>query len=314
MNRLRAATVSVADCDAAVARYERWFDYRVVERGHVGTASAAAWNAPASVGAACAVMQPASGAPVYLRFVENPRVPGYRPLRSYGWAALELCVQDVRAVHAALADGPFDIIGPPADNPALPTIYPMQVQGPDGEVVYLTQILQGGPGSGLPTAHSRVDALFIAVLASPDLPSTAAWIETQLGMRVAAPFAIPYRMLARAFDLPPGQLHTIATASDDAGDIGIELDQYPPAATARPMLHGHLPPGMAICTVVQTEPLPAWTRWLQLPSRQAGIVYGGSLSGLLATPEGALVEVILPDGSDVDGETNTRSEQAGTRP
>jgi hypothetical protein len=251
---------------------------------------------------------------VYLRFVEERPVPGYRPMRSVGWAALELCVQDVRAVHAALADSPFDIIGPPADNPGLPSIHPMQMQGPDGEVVYLTQILQGGEGSGLPTARSRVDALFIAVLASPDLPAVAAWFETHVGLRTATPVAIPYRMLARAFALPPGQLHTITTASDDTGEICIELDQYPPAATTRPMLPGHLPPGMAICTIVGAGPLPPGLRWLHTPRHQPGIVYGGERAGLLATPEGALVEMIVGDGVDAEVEPDDRAGEDRSRP
>lgn len=305
MNRLRAATLSVADCEAAALRYERWLDYRVVERGRISVALATAWDAPAAAGAPCVVMQPASGSSVFLRLVQSPTVATHAPLRSYGWAAIELCVQDVRAVHAALRDGPFEIIGPPADNPSLPSIYPMQVRGPDGEIVFLTQILQGGPGSGLPTARSRVDAPFIAVLAARDLAATAAWFETRLGLRVATPIAIPYRMLTRSFSLPTDHLHTITTASDEAGDICIEIDQYPMAAIERPALSGHLAPGMSICTLMrQVATYPAVeaddTRWLQPPCRHEGIVYGGARSGVLVTPDGALVELLLDDvGDDV---------------
>ena len=35
---------------------------------------------------------------------------------------------------------PFEIIGPPREIDGVPAIYPLQVRGPDEEIVYLTQI------------------------------------------------------------------------------------------------------------------------------------------------------------------------------
>jgi hypothetical protein len=247
------------------------------------------------------VMQPASGTPVFLRFVDAPRIPAYRALRSFGWAALELCVQDVQAVARSLIDSPFEMIGPPADVPGLPSIYPMQVEGPDGEVLYLTQILRGGVGSGLPTARSPVDALFIAVLACADMAGSAAWFGAQFGLSVASPVSISYRMLARAFDLPREQLHALTTASDSGGDICLEFDQYPAAATARPRQGGHLPAGMAICTLTHPDPQAIEGPWHSALARHPGRVYHGRLSGTLLTPEGALVEVVESEGDDEPG-------------
>jgi hypothetical protein len=292
MNRLRAATVSVVDCEATAHTYARWLGYRTVERGRIGAALARSWGAPEAAGRNFVVMQPASGAPVFLRFVEAPRVPAYRALRSFGWAALELCVQDVQAVARSLLDSPFEIIGPPADVPGLPSIHPMQVQGPDGEVLYLTEILRGGPGSGLPSARSPVDTLFIAVLACADMAGSAAWFSARFDVAVAPPVSIPYRMLARAFGLPREQLHTLTTASDAGGKICLEFDQYPAAATTRPRHGGHLPPGMAICTLTHPDPGAIDGPWLSPPARYPGRVYDGRLSGTLLTPEGALVEVV----------------------
>ena len=100
MRLLRAATLVTPDPEAAAARYGTWFDYTIAERGVVDPALAAAWQAPASAGRRFVVCQPASGAEIFLRFVEGPLVAGYRPLRSFGWAAIELCVQDVLAVAA----------------------------------------------------------------------------------------------------------------------------------------------------------------------------------------------------------------------
>ncbi len=242
----------VSDAAQAAARYVDCLDYRVLESGRVAPELAASWGAPASAGRHYVVLRPASGRAVDLRFIEGPPQPEFRPLRSFGWAAIELCVQDVHATHARLQGGPFEIIGPPTANPGLPSIHPMQVRSPDGEIVYLTQILQGGADSGLPQAQSAVDVLFIAVLACADMQASADWFAQQLGLHIAAPFEIPYRMLNQAFDLPMDSRHRLCTASH-AGQICLEFDQYPPAAVPRVQRPGELPPGMAICSLTHPD-------------------------------------------------------------
>jgi hypothetical protein len=291
MNALRAATLGVLDVDATAERYARFFDYQVIERGTVGAALAGLWNAPALAGRRQAVLGPASGADVFIRLVQAAPAPGYLPLRTHGWAALELCVQDVLAMHERLRGGPFEIIGPPQPVRGLPSIHPMQVQGPDAEIIYLTEIKQGGPGSGLPTARTAVDTLFISVAGCSDMAASARWFEHQLGLRIAPEVEIPYRMLARAFELPSTQLHRLTTASFD-GDICLELDQYPAAATPRVGLPGELPPGVGLCTFA----LPSLDRvpgpWLSQPTLHAGVAYGGGRAGTLLGPDGLLVELV----------------------
>ncbi|MFG6441558.1 hypothetical protein [Roseateles sp. LKC17W] len=291
MNPLRSATVVVADAEAAAARYVDHLDHRLIERGVVPAALAQRWGAPASAGRRYTVVRPASGRAVDLRFVEGHPMPGLRPLRTFGWAALELCVQDVHAVHARLRGGPFDIVGPPTANPGLPSIHPMQVCGPDGEFVYLTQILQGGPGSGLPDARSPVDVLFIAVLACADLDASARWCADVLGLRLQAPLDIPYRMLNRAFELPELQRHRIVCA-EHAGELCVELDQYPAGAVPRPVHDGQLPPGVALVTLTHPDLSAIPGDWLAPPQPLGGAIYEGRRVGVLRSPEGALFEVM----------------------
>ena len=291
LNALLAATLAVVDVEATAERYQRYFDHRVVERGSVDAALARLWDAPACAGRPQVVLEAASGAPSFIRLVQAPAVPSYRPLRTWGWAALELCVQDVHAVHERLRESPFEVIGSPRQVNGLPTIHPMQVQGQDGEIVYLTQILQGGPGTGLPTARAPIDSLFIAVAGCADLGASARWFGEQLGVAIAPEVEIPYRMLARAFDLPPAQLHRLTTASWD-GEICLELDQYPDAAGPRAGRAGELPPGIGLCSFA----LPSLDRvpgpWLSAPAVQAGSIYAGRRAGTLRGPDGLRVELV----------------------
>jgi hypothetical protein len=194
MNLLRCATHTVVDLPATTLRYEQWLDYKVVEEGEVAADLAAAWGTPASAGRRYAVMQPRSGADVFLRFVEGDPVPDYLPIRSYGWAAIEICVEDVLAVNARMTQpgSPFAVIGQPTRIAGIDTIYPMQVRGPDQETLYFTEITTQETNSGLPTAESPIDKVFILVLASPDIQFTMDWFVTTLGFQVGDRIAIRY--------------------------------------------------------------------------------------------------------------------------
>lgn len=296
MTLLKCATHVVGDIDDAIARYERWMEYRTVEQGQVPADLAAAWAAPASAGRRYAVLQPASGDAVFLRFVEGDPVPEYAPIRTYGWAAIELCVTDVEAVNEKMLQSPFEVIGPPKPLDGFATVKPMQVRGADQETVYLTQILQPGPDTGLPEPKSLVDRPFIMVLACPDLRKTAQWVKDVLGLSMINPVAIRYSMIEKAFGLPETAKTELTTARG-GGQVFLELDQYPEAATERPRHAGALPPGVAITTMLYPDFDRLEGHWASAPVVREGAVYGGKRSGVLVTPEGALLEVV--DGGEI---------------
>lgn len=293
MNLLRCATHSVVDLDAAKTRFAQWLDYAVVEEGTVPADLAAAWGAPASAGRRYAVMQPASDAAVFLRFVEGDRVPEYLPIRSYGWAAIEICVQDVLAVNDRMLSpqSPFPVIGPPNKIAGIDTIYPMQVRGPDLETLYFTQITTDAPDSGLPKAGSLIDKLFILVLACADMRATADWFAQTLKLDISDPMAIRYSMISLAFGLPISDLHEIVTAKY-RGDVFLEFDQYPQGTIARPTQEGALPPGVSICTLTHPDFDQLDADWFATPVVRDGALYAGRRVGVLKTPEGALLEVM----------------------
>lgn len=293
MNLLRCATHTVSDLDATIARFSQWLDYSVVEQGEVPMDLASAWAAPASAGRRYAVMGPSSGAPVYLRFIEGDPVPAYLPIRSYGWAAIEICVQDVLAVNERMLmpDSPFPVIGPPTRIAGIDTIFPMQVRGPDQETLYFTEITTDAADSGLPRADSLIDKLFILVLACPDMRATAEWFANTLKLDITPPMAIRYSMISQAFDLPITDLHEIVTAKW-GGDVFLEFDQYPDAAVVRPSHPDALPAGGSICSLIHPEFDSLDAEWLTLPAQYDSVVYGGGKMAVLKTPEGALLEVV----------------------
>ena len=291
MRLLRAATLSVTDPEATAARYEQWLEYRILERGTVADDLAASWGAGRAAGAPYVVVGPQSGREGFLRFVAGPRTTPVPPLRTLGWAAIELCVQDVLKLNERLLHSPFEIIGPPKELDGLPTIFPMQVRGPDDEIVYLTQIKGDLPEYDLPRAHSFVDMPFIAVLACSDMRASLNWCARVLGLAPGRDMAIEYALLAEAFGTPLSEKYTLATMTHDH-DVFLECDQYPKAATARPTPRGALPPGFAMASFECPNLERITETWIRPPIVQHGPLYGGRRAGTLRAPDGTLVEVI----------------------
>lgn len=291
MKLLRAATVTVSDLPRTIGLYKSFFDYDVVEQGMISDALATSWQTPKSAGQPYVVMQPSSGAEIYLRFVEQPPVEGFKALRSYGWNAIEICVQDVMAVNARMLDSPFEIIGPPNKIPGLDAIHPMQVKGPDEEIVYLTQINDDLPEYKLPRAGSLIDKLFILVMGSSNLDQSATWMQEKCGLGFGREMEIPYTMIAKAYDTPLDELHRICTLIH-GDDVFLELDQYPDAAIQRPRHDGMLVPGCAVGTLYhpQLDTLPG--PWLTTPIERDGEIYKGKRVGVLNDPDGTLIEMV----------------------
>jgi catechol 2,3-dioxygenase-like lactoylglutathione lyase family enzyme len=294
MELLRAATLTVADLDRSVDLYSKWLDYREVDRGKVADDLAQSWDAPATGGQPFAVLQPSSGAEIYLRFIEQPPVEGFRALRSYGWNAIEICVQDVLAANERMEESPFEIIGPPREIDGLPAIYPMQVKGPDEEIVYLTQIRDNLPAFDLPRAATLIDKLFILVMGCRDMAASLDWMARHCGLTVGRDrMEIVYTMLAKAYGTPMDELHAISTMIHGR-DVFLELDQYPEAATDRPRHEGMLPPGCAIGTMWHPEFADLDGPWITPPTRRDGPIYRGREAATMKAPDGTLVEMVAP--------------------
>jgi hypothetical protein len=297
MPHLVAATLTVSSLAAAQARYSDVLDYETREAGALSPALAAALDAPALTGAGYCVMGPKSGQPTFLRLIEAPQPPAYRPLTTYGWAAVEINVVDCHAAAEKVKGSVFEIIGPPKPLDGMPFITALQMRGPDQEIVYLTQIEGDLPGMKLPRAQSFIDRPFILVLACSELHGAIAWLRDKLGFSVGAPAPITYTVVADAFGLPHERKIAIAVAQY-ADDAFLEADQYPPQARPRAQEPGKLPPGVAIASFLMpnfADRLSGLADFIVSPPlSHPGPLYAGRRAALLKGPDGTLYEVIEP--------------------
>lgn len=296
MELIRAATLTVSDLARSKNLYCEWLDYNEVDSGTVDAALAQSWDTPNTAGQPYCILQPQSGAEVFIRMIEQPRVDGYKPLTSYGWAAIEICNQDTLAVNERMERSPFEIIGAPQPLDGMPYIFPMQVKGPDEEIVYLTQFKKRHLETyDLPDAQSLIDRMFILVLACSDMKKSGDWISKHLLVDQSPPMDLIYTLINQAFGLPEEGKHTIATIQHER-DVFMEIDQLPEQAIDRPRHNGMLPPCAALASFRHPdfEKLDAINKdqWISPPAIYGGPIYKRKRAATLKAPDGTLIEII----------------------
>lgn len=289
--RIVGGVVATPDLDAALFDYGAKLGLRVIEQGTLAVDLAAAWGCPASAGSRIATLQPESGTPCFLRLVEQPVPPGYRPTRTIGWNAYEITVQDVFGWPARLEGSNFTIVGPPREIPGLPYFVAMQMTGPGQELIYLNEVREDTPESDLPRAASPVDHLFIAILGTPDRAGSMAWYQATLGLIDGGTYSIPYSMINKAFDLPADHMTTISMAQAGRMPI-VEVDDYPAAAIARSRDDGRLPAGNALVSLAVDSLDRPGLAFIAPPRIHDGPFYSGRRAGTVVGPAGELLELV----------------------
>jgi catechol 2,3-dioxygenase-like lactoylglutathione lyase family enzyme len=295
LDAIVAVTLSAPDLGAAERAYESQLGYRVVERATVSRSLASGWGAKAMKGRDYVLMQPASGEPVYLRIVDaDEPLPGYAPLRTFGWNANEILVEDPVSL-APLLKEPFKVIGAPRPLDFNPNIIAMQVTGPAGEVDYFTRIPPTGSIFNLGSAKSFVDRTFIVVSGGPDVDASRAFYRDVLRMPTTDPVPTKIHVLQDAYGLPRDTATRIGIVRFPSSFL-IELDQYPQAAVKRPMRRGQLPPGIAMVSFSVKSFEGARLPWKVKPRAMRGKPYDGRRAGVLIGPAGEWIELIESAG------------------
>jgi hypothetical protein len=288
LGAIRGVTISAFDLEGTAAAYHEFLGYQTVHTGEVSEVAAKSWHCPAAAGMASVLLQPASGVDFWIRLVEGPEVPGYKPLTTYGWNASEYMVQDVDRLTDSLADSPFKLIGAPADLSFSEAIRASQVIGPANEVLYLTQFKRPVPEFDVPPALSYVDRVFIGIVGGANLDELKTFYISQFGLPDSPSFDAVVSVMSDALGLPSDTLHAIS-ALPLGGKCFIEADQCPATATKRPRAPGHLPPGTAMYSFeVPLASLPAGTA----PNGDDSPLIAGNPSTVLTGAGGELIELV----------------------
>lgn len=246
---LRHATLIVADAAPLIAAYAL-LGLAPAGRHTVNATQAAAWHRPALSGCAVTWLAAPGLAPL-LRLIESPAAAP-RPTRlCHGWLALEVLVRDVDALGRRLQGSVFETVGAPADLAVSPAIRAMQVIGPAGEMLYLTQVKEPVPPFDLPlsaalTPTQDLGALFIGVMSVPDreaaLGSCAA-----MAPRATLRFDTRVTVLSRALERPLDHPWPVATLQWGGSSL-FEIDEVKDARVSSPAA-GQPPDGLAWLTM-----------------------------------------------------------------
>lgn len=257
----RCGTVVVADAGPTLAAYRDALDLQVVSDAPLPAAVAAAWGKPALAGRRLVVLGADSADPAthWLRVLELPGAVAPAPMRERGWLALEVLVRDVQALGRRLAGGPLRVLGEPRPLSVSDDIWAMQVAGPAGETLYLTEVRAQVPPFELPMrARFTAERLFIPVLSAPSRDAALDWYAARSG-GTGLRFDSRVSALSRQLGLDPESRRAVATLQLGGRSV-IEIDEVP--EHPQPAAAGHgLPAGLAMVSLwAQPDgaPAPAW--------------------------------------------------------
>ncbi len=290
--RHKIATVTTPDLNRFVRQYDRWLDYKLRERGRVSAELARSWGAPKTAGQPYVLLSSDAAPDVFIRAVRQLKTADYRPMTSYGWNAIEIIVDKPDELCEHLRGSPFAVIGEPKPLGGYPSIRAFQVEGPSGEVLYLTAETGDRSKSILPPPNGAVGRVFIMVVAGPDIEKELDWYSGRFGLARGTVRPAKIGVLQRAQGLTPDDLLPLTTVRlAQAGNL-IELDGYSSGARPRFVPIEQLPPGVAMASFTVRSLDALQLQFINAPAAHAGIAYAGHRSATARGPAGELVELI----------------------
>ena len=242
-------TILTHDLSKSVAMYISAFGWQ--EKGSeylLRTEAASRWQAANLIGAKVLEVSGINGG---ARFIESTSYQNPLPLRTFGWSALEICVDDVHKYVAQAVEAGFEVLNEavPLSGTAKPLpLIAAQLAGINGEVVYITQILSEVPNFELPDVSKESGSIFICVLGASDLEKSREVLESKFEVRRASDREVSIRVINRVYEKPLDSLHRLSSLQL-AGRNAIEIDQLPVEGEQREKLAGNLTPGISIVTV-----------------------------------------------------------------
>ena len=259
---IETVTILTRDLDKSAAMYISAFEWQQRDgQGQVSQEQAKLWGAE---NMAVSKMLEVAGINGGVRFIERPDLQSTEPLRTFGWTALEICVNDVnRYVDRAVAAG-FRVLNeavPLAGSEKPLPLIAAQLAGINGEVVYITQILSEVPNFELPDVSKESGSIFICVLGASNLEQSREAIESNFEVRRASDREVAIKVINRVYEKDLTTLHRISSLQL-SGRNAIEIDQMPIEAKPRNVVIGNLPAGISMVSVIADV---SEARVIQLP-------------------------------------------------
>ena len=246
---IETVTILTHDLSKSAAMYISAFGWQ--EKGSeylLRTEAASRWQAANLIGAKVLEVSGINGG---VRFIQSTSYQNPLPLRTFGWSALEICVDDVHKYVAQAVEAGFEVLNEavPLSGTAKPLpLIAAQLAGINGEVVYITEILSEVPNFELPDVSKESGSIFICVLGASDLEKSREVLESQFEVRRASDREVSIRVINRVYEKPLDSLHRLSSLQL-AGRNAIEIDQLPTEGGQREKLAGNLTPGISIVTV-----------------------------------------------------------------
>ena len=291
------ATLCGSDISTCRSAYTDLLDYQVIDEGELPQSLAAAWSTPDMTGMPYALLQPSSGAEVYLRFIETGRSGGYWPPVTQGWIATEILTTDPDALLEKLQGSAFTHIGGPGDlYPHPKSARALQMAGPAGELMYFTRILPGGSRFGLHGAKTFVDRPFIMVTGGTSMDEIHGFYGGVLGLRVTEPSPFVIGQMSRVLGVDPRTAYPVSLARIPGRSFLIELEELPPYIERRHVPEGQLPEGLAMVSF-KSAPLDELNLNYRAEPRRIDIPpYNGRKVAVIEGPAGEWLELIADNG------------------
>ena len=285
------ATLLTANLQQSEQAYREHLDYSTVASGALSSELARQWGLPQHTGMPFALMRPASGRPILLRFVEHRSARGYRAMRREGWNVVEILVEDPDQLAQRLAGTPFTVVGQPAYLTEKKNIRAIQVEGPAGELLYLTRVIDPSRSRfRISSAQSPIDHIFIVVLGGRDMDALRDFYQDTLGSEVLGP--VPYRIgvLSEIWGKPLDTLYPLGIVQLVEPFL-IELDGYPSAVLPLKR-RAELPPGGVLMVSFMVERIaPDWPL-LRSPRPISAFPYLGRCVAAMRGSVGEWIEVV----------------------
>ncbi|MBY6210900.1 hypothetical protein KUV95_04995 [Microbulbifer agarilyticus] len=216
------ATLASSDAARLVDDYCSHLHCHVLASDTLTESMAEQWQCAGLAGATYWVLGNANGR-AWLRIVDDAGAEPAKPLQRAGWMAMEILVEDVDSLAETLEGSSFEQLRPVANLELSDKIRAVQVQGANGELLYLTQISGEVPPFQLPTASCAVDHLFIPVLASSNRSESLAGYES-LAKHGGLSFDTRVTVINQLRGLPMESQHPLATLQLADSSL-IEIDQ-----------------------------------------------------------------------------------------